>query len=59
MDMIDQYKLNALDTMQQTVDALSGEVDKAKTYVERSRQADAGQARAAGELTLPESREAI
>jgi uncharacterized protein YaaN involved in tellurite resistance len=58
MDMIDQYKLNALDTMQQTIDALSGEVDKAKTYVERSRQADAGQARAAGELTLPESGEA-
>jgi uncharacterized protein YaaN involved in tellurite resistance len=55
MDMIDQYKLNALDTMQQTVDALSGEVQKAQTYVERTRQADAGQARAAGELTLPES----
>jgi uncharacterized protein YaaN involved in tellurite resistance len=54
MDMIDQYKLNALDTMQQTVDALSGEVQKAQTYVERTRQADAGQARAAGELTLPD-----
>ncbi|MDQ6743437.1 MAG: toxic anion resistance protein [Candidatus Dormibacteraeota bacterium] len=54
MDMIDQYKLNALDTMQQTVNALSGEVQKAQTYVERTRQADAGQARAAGELTLPE-----
>jgi uncharacterized protein YaaN involved in tellurite resistance len=54
MDMIDQYKLNALDTMQQTVNALSGEVQKAQTYVERTRRADAGQARAAGELTLPE-----
>jgi len=40
--------------MQQTVDALSGEVQKAQTYVERTRQADAGQARAAGELTLPD-----
>jgi uncharacterized protein YaaN involved in tellurite resistance len=53
MDMIDQYKLSALDTMQQTIDALSGEVDKAKTYVDRTRQAEAGQARAAGELTIP------
>jgi uncharacterized protein YaaN involved in tellurite resistance len=55
IDMIDQYKLNALDTMQQTIDALSGEVDKAKTYVDRSRQAEAGQVQATQELTLPDS----
>jgi uncharacterized protein YaaN involved in tellurite resistance len=55
IDTIDQYKVSALDTMQQTVDALSGEVDKAKSYVERARQADAGQERATGELSLPES----
>ncbi|MBJ7599576.1 MAG: toxic anion resistance protein [Candidatus Nephthysia bennettiae] len=54
MDMIDQYKLNALDTMQQTVNALSGEVQKAQTYVERSRKSEAGQATAAGELSLPD-----
>jgi uncharacterized protein YaaN involved in tellurite resistance len=53
MDMIDQYKLSALDTMQQTIDALSGEVDKAKTYVDRTRQAEVGQAQAAAELTIP------
>ena len=40
MDSIAAYKLAALDTMRQTVDALSGEIDKAKTYldVERAQQ---------------------
>jgi uncharacterized protein YaaN involved in tellurite resistance len=56
IDTIDQYKVSALDTMQQTVDALSGEISKAQSYVERARKADAGQAQvaaASGELTLP------
>jgi uncharacterized protein YaaN involved in tellurite resistance len=56
IDTIDQYKVSALDTMQQTVDALSTEISKAQSYVERARKADDGQAQvaaASGELTLP------
>jgi uncharacterized protein YaaN involved in tellurite resistance len=37
MDMISNYKLEALDTMGQTVDALSTEVEKAHTYLDRAR----------------------
>jgi len=37
MDMMSDYKLKALDNMQQTVTALSGEVDKAKAYLDRVR----------------------
>ena len=36
MDMIDAYKLQALDSMQKTVDALSGEVVKAQSYLQRA-----------------------
>jgi uncharacterized protein YaaN involved in tellurite resistance len=56
IDTIDQFKVSALDSMQQTIDALSGEVEKAKTYVDRTRTAEVGQGQAAAltnELTLP------
>ena len=39
LDMISNYKLKALDSMQQTVDALTVEVDKAKTYMDKTRAA--------------------
>jgi uncharacterized protein YaaN involved in tellurite resistance len=57
MDAIDTYKVQALQTMQQTVDALSGQISTAQSYLERAHQApatqdavgDSGQ----GELKLP------
>jgi uncharacterized protein YaaN involved in tellurite resistance len=59
IEMIDKYKVNALDSMQRTIESLSGEIDKAQVYVERARRAEIGQAQAAaitGELNLPEGR---
>jgi len=50
MDMIDTFKLQALDNMRQTIDALSKEVGKAQVYLERARAAEGG---ASGELKLP------
>ncbi len=41
MDALDSYKLKALGTMKQTVDALSSEVEKAKTYLDRTRGEEA------------------
>ena len=37
MDMMANYKVKALDSMKQTVDLLSGEVEKAKQYVDKVR----------------------
>ena len=37
LDMISDYKIKALDSMQQTVDALSAQVAKAKTYLDKTR----------------------
>jgi uncharacterized protein YaaN involved in tellurite resistance len=57
IDMIDKYKVNALDNMQRTIQTLSGEIDRSKEYVERARRAEIGQAQAAAvtaELQLPE-----
>ena len=48
MDMIDSYKLQALDSMQKTIDALSGEVQKSQAYLERAKNAPASAAIAAG-----------
>ena len=56
LDSIDSYKLTALESMRQTVDVLSGEVQKAQTYLDRVRNAPAGEAAALGpqhELSLP------
>src|SRR5437870_1335230 len=50
MDMIDTFKLQALDNMRQTIDTLSKEVGKAQVYLERARAADGA---ASGELKLP------
>jgi uncharacterized protein YaaN involved in tellurite resistance len=59
MDMIDAYKLQALDSMQKTIDALTGEVQKAQSYLERARNAPATEVVAntasGGELALTRS----
>jgi uncharacterized protein YaaN involved in tellurite resistance len=44
MDMISTYKVQALGSMQQTVDALSGQVQKAQTYLDRVRTEQASTA---------------
>jgi uncharacterized protein YaaN involved in tellurite resistance len=38
MDMVANYKVKALENMQKTVEALSSEVEKSKTYLDRVRQ---------------------
>jgi uncharacterized protein YaaN involved in tellurite resistance len=56
MDMIDKFKVSALDNMQTTIGTLSSEIDKAQAYMQRARTAEVGQAQAASmtpELTLP------
>jgi uncharacterized protein YaaN involved in tellurite resistance len=58
MDMIDSYKLQALDSMQKTIDALSGEVVKAQSYLQRAHSAPATAAVGSGsrgELALTSS----
>jgi uncharacterized protein YaaN involved in tellurite resistance len=63
MDMIDAYKLQALDSMQKTIDALTDEVTKAQSYLQRAHNAPAtetagstGAARGDLALGLPTSR---
>ena len=61
MDMIDAYKLQALDSMQKTIDALTTEVTKSQAYLQRAHNAPATAAVAAGgrgelALTSPGSR---
>jgi uncharacterized protein YaaN involved in tellurite resistance len=51
MDAIDTYKLQALQSMKQTVDALSSEVSKAQAYLDRAKSGDATQ-EPASELTV-------
>jgi len=46
MDEVDQFKLRALDSMKQTVDVLSDEVEKSKGYIARAE----GQAQAAQQV---------
>jgi len=41
MDEIDSFKLKALDNMSQTIDALSGQITKAQSYLDRARSRDA------------------
>lgn len=38
MSMISDFKIQALENMKQTVDILSGEIDKSKKYLDRSRE---------------------
>jgi len=47
MDEVDAFKLRALDSMKQTVETLSGEVEKSKGYIARAE----GQARAASQVS--------
>ncbi len=49
MDEVDTFKLKALDSMKQTVDVLSGEVEKSKGYIARAE----GQAQAAKSVSEP------
>ncbi|WP_114520754.1 toxic anion resistance protein [Altererythrobacter sp. ZODW24] len=49
MDEVDTFKLKALDSMKQTVDVLSGEVEKSKGYIARAE----GQAQAAKVASEP------
>ncbi len=51
MDTIDTFKLKALDAMKQTVDTLSGEVEKSKGYIARAE--GASQAKLEGGATSP------
>jgi uncharacterized protein YaaN involved in tellurite resistance len=57
MDAIDTYKVQALQTMQQTVDALSGQISTAQSYLERAHQAPSTQQAVGdggdGDLKLP------
>jgi uncharacterized protein YaaN involved in tellurite resistance len=60
MDMVDKFKVQALDNMRTTVNTLSNEIQKAQVYMERARTAEIGQAHAAtltsgigDELALP------
>jgi uncharacterized protein YaaN involved in tellurite resistance len=61
MDMIDEYKLQALDGMQKTIDALAGEVTRAQSYLQRANNAPATPVVGSGSrselaLTSPASR---
>jgi uncharacterized protein YaaN involved in tellurite resistance len=42
MDQIDRFKLQALDNMKQTVDTLSGEVEKSRGYIARAEGVEQG-----------------
>jgi uncharacterized protein YaaN involved in tellurite resistance len=53
IDAIDTYKVQALDNMQKTIDALSGEVQKAQGYLQRAHEGPAPEAAAATTLTVP------
>ncbi|HVA23596.1 MAG TPA: toxic anion resistance protein, partial [Chloroflexota bacterium] len=62
IDSIDQFKLAALDTMRKTIDALSGQVARAQTYIERARSAELSQASTealASELQLGAAKDAL
>jgi uncharacterized protein YaaN involved in tellurite resistance len=48
MDMIDAYKIQALDSMQKTIDALSQEVSKSQGYLQRAHNAPATESLASG-----------
>ncbi len=58
MDMVDKFKVQALDNMRTTVNTLSNEIQKAQVYMDRARRSEVGQAQATAltsgaELTLP------
>ena len=54
MDSIDTFKLKALDSMKVTIDALSTQVTKAQTYLDRAKASSQNEAQAAaGDLAIP------
>ena len=58
MDAIDTFKLQALDNLSKTIDALQGEIDKSQSYVDRvrpgsDREGSVGSNEADGSLQLP------
>jgi uncharacterized protein YaaN involved in tellurite resistance len=53
MDSIDAFKLQALDSMKQTIDGLTTEVNKAQTYLDRARASEQSEAKAGADLAIP------
>ena len=55
MDMISNFKLQALDNMKATVNALSTEIDKAQKYVDRVRGEEAARATGNIDISTPDN----
>ncbi len=53
IDAIDAYKVQALDNMQKTIDALTTEVEKAQSYLQRAHAGPAPEEAAMNALTVP------
>src|ERR1700686_1385608 len=53
MDSIDTFKLQALDSMKQTIDGLTTEVNKAQTYLDRAKASSQNEAQASGGPAIP------
>ena len=56
IDAIDTYKVQALDNMQKTVDALTAEVDKAQSYLQRAHAGAPAGDQMVSALTVPAAR---
>jgi uncharacterized protein YaaN involved in tellurite resistance len=53
IDAIDTYKVQALDNMQKTVDALTTEIDKAQSYLQRAHAGEPAGQQMVTTLTVP------
>jgi uncharacterized protein YaaN involved in tellurite resistance len=53
IDAIDTYKVQALDNMQKTVDALTTEIDRAQSYLQRAHAGPPAGDQMVGALTVP------
>lgn len=58
MDSIDQYKVQALSSMKQTVDVLSDEIEKSRGYIARAQGSGQGQDQAMKQLMQAEDKNA-
>jgi uncharacterized protein YaaN involved in tellurite resistance len=59
MNAIDTFKIQALNSMQTTIDSLSAEVQKSQTYLARARESespDSGGSNRSAELQIPDDR---
>jgi uncharacterized protein YaaN involved in tellurite resistance len=56
MDAIDTFKMQALSSMQTTINTLSTEIEKAQSYLARVKKAEVHGETAAGELKIPGER---